>query len=233
MKRIAIAAGWLLWIGLPSGRSSVVEVLNLQPSSQHVRIRVLHDSEPVPNVALVVSGAADAKPRFSLVSDSHGAVKLPTLPPGNYCIRALASPTLRADLCLAVSKKFGKKTSSFSMDLLVKPASPSTLEERLEAAENEATTVRLQEFRGVVEDPSGTGISGTMIQIFYKGSRGHAQVAKTTSAPNGHFAVHLPVGSYTAVIQFFGFGTRIMTLEIAEDGDAKDLRISLQLAPST
>jgi hypothetical protein len=119
------------------------------------------------------------------------------------------------------------------MDLLVKPPLPPTLEEEVEAAESAPATARLQEFRGVVEDPSGTGISGTMIEIFQKGSRGHAPLAKTTSDPNGHFAVHLSVGAYTAVIQFIGFDTRILTFEIAEDGDAKDLRIPLQLAPST
>jgi hypothetical protein len=233
MKRMAIVLGYLLWVGLPLGRCAVVEVLDLKPSSQHVRIRVLQDSKPVPNVAIVVSGVADGQPHFSVVTDSHGAAKLPTLLPGNYCIEASASPTLRADLCLAVSRRFGGKTSSFSMDLLVKPPLPPTLEESVETTENAPVTARLQEFRGVVVDPSGTGISGTVIQIFHKGSRGHGQVAKTTSEPDGHFAVHLPMGAYTAVIQFFGFDTRILTFEIAENGDAKDLRIGLDLAPST
>jgi hypothetical protein len=233
MKRMAIVLGYLLWVGLPLGRCAVVEVLDLKPSSQHVRIRVLQDSNPVPNVALVVAEVADGQPRFSLVSDSHGVAKLPVLFPGNYCIRASATPTLRADLCLAVSKRFGKKTSEFSMDLLVKAPLPPTLEEKVETAENAPVTARLQEFLGVVVDPSGTGILGTMIEIFHKGSRGHGQVAKTTSGPNGHFAVHLPVGAYTAVIEFSGFDTRILTFEIAEDGDAKDLGIRLDLAPST
>jgi hypothetical protein len=233
MKRIAIAAGCVLWAGLPLVTCAVVEVLALQPSSQHVLITVLQDAKPVQNVAIVVSGADDGQPRFSLVTDSHGVAKLPTLSPGNYCITATATPTLRAELCLAVSNRSGKKTSSFPMDLTVKPPSPPTLEEMVQAAENASATARLQAFQGVVKDPSGTGIPETRIEIFHKGSRAQARVAKTKSDANGHFSVHLADGSYTAVVQVPGFATQILTFEIRRDGDTKDLRISLQLAPST
>jgi hypothetical protein len=233
MKRIAIAAGCLLWAGLPFGKCSVVEVLTLQPSSQHVLVTVLQDAKPVQNVAIVVSGADDGQPRFSLVTDSHGVAKLPTLSPGNYCIAATATPTLRADLCLAVSNRIGKKTSSFLMDLMVKPPLPPTLEEKVEAAENATAMARLREFRGVVKDPSGTGIPETRVEIFHKGSRAQARVARTKSDANGHFSVHLADGSYTAVVQAPGFATQILTFEISGNGDQKALRVSLQLAPST
>jgi hypothetical protein len=233
MKRIAIAAGCLLWAGLPLGKCSVVEVLTLQPSSQHVLITVLQDAKPVQNVAIVVSGANHGQPRFSLVTDSRGVAKLPTLPPGNYCVTATVTHTLRADLCLAVSKRFSKKTSSFSIDLMVKPPLPPTLEERVEAAENTPATARLQEFQGVVKDPSGAGIPQTRIEIFHKGSRARALVARNRSDANGHFSVHLEDGFYTAVVEAPGFATQILTFEIGGNGDQKDLRISLQLAPST
>jgi hypothetical protein len=215
------------------GRCSVVVVLNVQPSSENVRIKLLHDGKPVRDVKIEVL-MADEQPRLSLTTNEHGAATLPTLPPGRYHIVATAaSGGLGADLVLDVSKSKKKKTSLFSMDLFVRPPPPPALADKIAVAEGIGPGERLQEFQGAVSDPSGAVAQGAKVAIFQRGSLGKAQVARTTSDATGHFSAHLEDGSYTAIFQLPGFSTQIQVFEIAGNGDKKDLQIVLQVASCT
>ncbi len=232
MKTVLFIAGLLLLAGMRTGACSVVEVLNVQPSSQNIRITVLRDGIPVRDVKLEVLMAAE-QPRLSLSTDKHGVAALPSLPPGRYHIVATSSGGLGADLVLDVSKNKGKKTSSFSMDLSVRPPPPPTLAQRIATAEGLATSKRMQSFHGILEDPSGAGIQGAKIEISQKGSLGKAQVTKVASDTTGHFSAPLANGAYTAVFQVPGFSAQIQVFEIALDGDMKESRIILQITPCT
>lgn len=232
MKTVLLIAGLVLMADMRTAACSVVEVLNVQPSSQNIRITVLHDGIPVRDVKLEVL-MADEQPRLSVSTDKHGAAALPSLPPGRYHIVATSSGGLGADLVLDVSKNRGKKISSFSMDLFVRPPPPPTLAQRIATAEGQATSKRIQSFHGILEDPSGAGIQRAKIEIFQKGSFGKAQVMKVASDATGHFSAPLANGAYTAVFQVPGFSTQIQVFEIELEGDIKESRIILQLAPCT
>jgi hypothetical protein len=232
MKRVLIIAGLLLLAGMGTGACSVVEVLNVQPSSQNIRITVLRDGITVRDVKLEVL-MADEQLRLSVSTDKHGTAALPSLPPGRYHIVATSSGGLGADLVLDVSKNRGKKTSLFSMDLSVRPPPPPTLAQRIATAEGLATSKRMQSFHGILEDLSGAGIQGAKVEIFQKGSLGKAQVTKVASDATGHFSAPLADGAYTVIFQVPGFSTQIQVFEIALDGDMKESRIILQIAPCT
>ncbi len=232
MRFVAVAAGCLLLAGMATGNCSVVEVLKVQSSSQNVRIIALRDGNPLHDVKIEVF-TSDERPLLSVSTNKYGVVTLPLLPPGRYHVAAAAPGGLGADLMLDVSKKKGKKTSAFSMELFVRPPQPPDLAKRITIAEETGASERLQEFRGLVEDPAGAGIRGTEIEVSQKGSLGKVQVAKTQSDTTGRFSVHLAAGAYTAVFQVAGFSTQIQIFEIAEDGAQRDLRIVLQLAPCT
>lgn len=232
MRVLAISFAVLLTTGVPPNSCSMVEVLTVQPSSQNVRIAVLKDGKPVPDVKLVVSGT-DGQIRFNLSTNRHGATKIRKLAPGNYCIMAVATPTLRADLCLAVSRKAKKATSSFSMDLIVKPRLPPTLEEELEAAEATAPNERIREFAGDVEDPSGAVVPNVDIEVFRRGDRDKAHALKLRTDQRGRFSAALADGVYTAVFQIGGFQTRLLTVELAKDAVQQDLRVNLKLGLCT
>jgi hypothetical protein len=136
---------------------------------------------------------------------------------------------------LAVSKGKGKNESSFTLNLAIRPPSPPTLEDKIVAAEA-ADAARLRQFEGVVVDPSGARIAQTKIDVFKKGSRGTVRAGQTQSDADGRFSVNLPEGSYAAVFSIPGFSIYIVVFEITQNADpanAKGLRVSLQLAPST
>ena len=236
MKTLMIPVACLFWASLAAGRS--VEVLSVQPSSQHVRISASNNGNSLNGANLQVFGGDGASPSreqlfASLTTDVHGVAVLPKLSPGHYHIVATAGGGLQADLLLDVSRRKGKETSSFSLELIVKPPPPPTLEEMIDAAESVASGESLQEFKGIVMDPSGTGVPAVQIEIFHKGSKGVTRVAKTKSDAMGHFSVHLAAAPYAATFQCQGFSTGIHIFEIKEDGDQKELRFVLRVGAST
>jgi hypothetical protein len=231
MKLFATSTAFLLLVSIAAAKPSV-EVLQILPSSQNARIRVLHDGNPLQNVKIEVF-AADEHLRLSLSTDADGVAVLPPLPRGRYRIAANAPGGLGADLVLDVSKHKRKKPSEFSLVLFVRPPTPPTLEERIAAAEGGIVSERVQGFKGIAVDPAGAGIPQTKIEIFQKGSGGKAAVATAESDATGHFSTHLAKGAYAAIFRAQGFSTQICVFEITEDGEQKDLRIRLDLAPST
>jgi hypothetical protein len=232
MRALASVAAYLFLTALAPARCAVVEVLNVQPSAQRVRITTLRDAKPVGNVPVAVL-SADEQPRFSFSTNNKGTAVLPKLSPGRYHIAATAPGGFRADLILEVTVQPGRKTSSFSMDLVLKPPPPPTMEEKIAAAENTAPAESLKVFTGFVVDPTGAALAETAIAFYPKGSRGRRAAAETRSDESGRFSVHLPAGTYTAVFRRSGFAARFFVFEIADSGESKDLRVALQLAEST
>jgi hypothetical protein len=230
----AIAACTLVSASLASAKPAEVQVLNVEPSFQHVRILTLYDGKPLQGVKLEVF-SKDERRRLSLATNEQGIAKLSLSPPGRYRIAADAANGLGADLILAVSKGKGKKESSFTLNLAVRPPPPPSFEDKIVAAEK-AGPVRLRQFEGVVMDPSGGVVPQTRIGVFKKGSRGKLQIAKAESDASGHFFAHLSDGSYTALFSAQGLSTYIAVFEIAKDDDSADtagLRIVLQIGPFT
>jgi hypothetical protein len=234
MKFPAIATCTLVFAGFASAKPSEVQVLNAEPSFQHVRILTLYEGKPLQGVRLEVFSKGE-RHRLSLVTNEEGVAKLSLAPPGQYRIEADAAGGLGGDLVLAVSKGKGRNESSFTLELAVRPPLPPTLEQKILAAEN-TSGARLRKFEGVVVDPIGTAIPQTTIIVFKRGSQGKVRMGKAKSDATGHFSARLADGSYTAVFSIPGFSTYIVALEITQDVDPANvngLRVSLQLAPST
>jgi hypothetical protein len=232
MKVPAIAFLTLLSASFSSGKCSVVEVLSVEPSSQKVRIVVLHGGTPLSDVR-VEAFSKDEQPHKSVSTNKRGVAQLSLSPPGRYHIAANAAGGLGADLILDVSKGKGKNVSSFTLNLTLRPPPPPSFEDRIVTAEN-AAAVTLRQFAGSVTDPAGAVIAQTEIEVFEKGSRGTVRALQTESDAAGQFSAQLPEGSYTAVFRVPGFSVYILVFEISEadePANAKSLRIPLQIAP--
>jgi hypothetical protein len=229
---VALAATSLLWAEPPPASAVMVEVIPCQASSQRARITIDLNGKSAKDVRLILT-TLENQPVQALSIDEFGIAVLPPLTPGKYLVSASAPENLGAALCVEISKKKWKQVSSFSLALKTLPPAPPTREELLSAAEDKPPRERIQQFRGVVVDPSGAAVSGIVIQIFPKGARDDARTAKATSDASGHFSVALPDGVYTAFLMSPGFRTEIVTFEITHAGTANGLRISLQIGMIT
>ena len=228
---VALAAASLLWAE-SSFAIAAVEVIPCQASSQGARITIDLNGKPAKDVKLIVT-TPENQPVQALSMDEFGVAVLPPLAPGKYLVSASAPENLGAALCVEISKKKWKQVSSFSMTLKTLPPPPPTREELLSAAENRAPRERIQEFKGVVVDPSGPAVAGTLIQIFPKAARDDARTVKVTSDASGRFSAALPDGISAALFMSPGFRTEIVAFEITHAGAANGLGISLQIGMST
>jgi hypothetical protein len=111
MRLLPTAVAFLFFsVGVTNSAS--VDVIGIEPSSQNAQITVLLDGKPQKDVKLTIT-TTDRQPKASLVTDSLGVVRLPTLPPGDYCVTASADPKGPSLIGLAISAHQGK--SKFSM----------------------------------------------------------------------------------------------------------------------
>jgi 5-hydroxyisourate hydrolase-like protein (transthyretin family) len=200
-----------------------------QPSSQRVQIKTLQNGNPIKDVKIEVFTTENQVRLFSLSTNDQGVASLPTLPPARYLIVASAASGLGADLVLDVSKRLGHKMSLFSMELGVRPPLPPTFEEKMTDAENESPRESGKEFRGILQDPSGSGVPNANVDVYAKGARVKTQALKIKTDETGRFSAPLADGIYTVLFQRAGFQTEIVVIEISGDAQAKDLRISLKL----
>ena len=209
-----------------------VEVVLPQKASQRVRITTQVSGRPRNDVRVDVYryqlGSGDEpKPFLSFNSDDAGILVTPTLPLGRYHLIASSGPKLRADLYLDVSKKSGKRESSFSMELSESPY--PTLEEQWVAADEMSVKDRVRAFHGIVYDPSGAPIRDVSIEVAKKGSIGHTPVLRAKSGPNGEFSAQLSEGTYVALFSMPGFHIVFLPLEVTGSG-SESLRVTLPLA---
>jgi hypothetical protein len=230
MGTAALAASSLLWA--TTSYASSVTVVNppCAASSQRARIEIVLEEKPATNAQLVVT-THENRLIQTLSVDKSGLVVLPRLAPGKYDLTASAPGTYGASICVEIPEKKLKQVSSFSLALQtpLNMLAPWLLTE----AENKAPRELIREFKGVVLDQSGGGVSGMIIQVLPRGVRDDARSIKTITDPNGQFAVHLADGIYTALFVFPGFHSEIMVFEITQAGAAKDLRVPLKVGSTT
>lgn len=236
--RIATIAVWsLLVMAAPVclGASPSVEVVAPQKSSQRVRVVFLVDGVPQKGVRVemyryTLASGEESKPLVSLTSDDDGKVATAVLSPGHYHLVASAEHNLRADLYLDVSRKLGKQTSSFSMNLV--PSQYPTPEQLWAAAEGVPVKDRLEAFCGTMYDPSGAKLSGVSIEVVRMGTQGKEQVAQLESGKDGRFSAHLADGAYVARFSMPGFQIAFVPFEVTRQG-SEELRVTLQIGRAT
>jgi hypothetical protein len=229
MKKPFWLAAVCLLFAAALGAQPSVNVMEVLPSSQNAQITVLANGEPLQNVKIEVF-AADGKLRISIFTDDRGIVVLPPLPRGRYHIAATGPGRLGGDLLLNLSQQRKKNPSVFSLMLFDRPI---TLEERIAVAEASASIERIQELKGITVDPAGAAIPRIEIEVFERGAVGKAPMAIAESDATGHFSVRIAKGTYSAVLRAQGFSAQIRVFEIAPEADSRDLRIRMELAPST
>jgi len=225
-----MASSVLLFCGCISSAASV-DVIGIQRSAQKARITVLMHGKPQKGVQLTVR-TTDGQPKVSLVTNSHGLVRLPTLPPGDYCVVALAAPPLRrSEICLAISAH--NRGRKFSMILVPAPHPPPTVEEMLEAAERTRTPERVSQLAGVVQDTLGAVIAHAQVEITTRGSRDFTHSRKTVTDQAGRFTCPLEPGSYTAIFQAPGFETKILVFDVAPDASKSHVVVKMEVGAVT
>jgi hypothetical protein len=166
--------------------------------------------------------------------DDSGSVVLPRLAPAKYILTASTPENLGGSICVEISKKKPKQVSSFTLALRTLSPNTLTIEQMLAAGGNSAPSEHIQEFKGRVVEPTGTGVFGTVIQIFPRAARvrDDPRSVRVVADANGHFSAALSDGIYTALFMTPGFQTKTVTFEISHQGTANGLRISLQISMS-
>jgi hypothetical protein len=229
-----VLAGAVFVLADPSTASASIEVMTCQPSSQRARITIDLNGRLARDVKVVVTtlGYRHIK---SLAVGQAGLVVLPRLSPAQYLVTASAQRNQSGSICLEMSDQKGSEISSFPLTLHPVPPPSPTLEQALRGAGKTAPSENIQQFNGVVVDPSGATISGTAIQIFPKGVRvsDDKRSIKVLSGSMGEFSVELTDGVYTALFMSPGIKQKIVTFEISRRGAASGLRITLQLGEVT
>jgi 5-hydroxyisourate hydrolase-like protein (transthyretin family) len=233
--KIAAIAVWVLLLLAPNaGLCSVMVNGPPTKSSRNVVVTTLFEGKPQKGVKVEIYRCrkqAEANPSFTLITGEDGTVAPPALAPGEYRIVASADLNLVADLDLRVSSHFKEKTSSFSMELVASRF--PTWEQQLAAAEQMPVKGRLQNFSGVVRDPTGAAIPDVAIEIIRKGTHGKERVAQLKSDREGSFSKELAEGAYIAVVSAQGFGTQMLPFEISKSQGGGDLRVRLEPGAST
>ena len=232
MKRGAMIAIALFAASVVSVSSFAnVRVEAIQRSTQKVRLNVSKDHAPIVNAKIEILNQDEKPLPFALSTGAAGVANLPLLKPGHYHVVASADGGLHADLYLDVSKN-GKKTTVFSLDLFVEPPPLPSFQERLAAAEKEATAVQLAKFNGVVKDQVGAAVARTKVEIYRRGAFADGPVATSDADTTGDFSSHLSDGSYTAVFSCSGFSPEIALFDIVRGSNKSNMQIVLKVAPA-
>jgi hypothetical protein len=234
----ALTVASLLYANPVRANAAMVEAIVCEASSQKARITIDLNGRDATDVQVIVSsfGSRPGKPlRTSLSIDKSGLVILPHLAPGQYLIAAGAGENRGGSLWVEISKEKWKEVSSLSLALHPLPPDSPTLERLLTASGKKAPIEQIQQFQGVVVDPSGAPVLGTGVQIYPKGARvrDNKHAVKVKTDPRGDFSVALRDGVYTAVFIRAGFQPKIVTFEISHTRTTNELRISLQLGMAT
>ncbi|HKM83283.1 MAG TPA: hypothetical protein VJY15_20275 [Candidatus Acidoferrum sp.] len=204
-------------------RAAIAQMPTTAPSSRNVRITAYVNGEPLQGTEVEVF-QREKEPLGSLSTDDHGVAVLPPLKPGFYSIVAASGEDLVANLYLHVMENAESEVSVFSMDL-----QPTATAQMLATAAKMPVTERIQEFKGVAEDPSGAGVPGASIEVYPRGSEAKSKRIQLKADENGHFSAPLADGIYTVVVRMQAFRDSFLVFEVTQDGKAKELRVSLRV----
>jgi hypothetical protein len=225
MNIFAMSCALLLFAA--SAFSECVEVVALKPQVSSPEVTIMASAEGKPaaraDVEVLVHGNETL---FFHVTDERGVLKLPRLKPGDYEVIVTSADNLFSKMILLHVTDDPKGAAGvFVLDLnpvQLSSASPA-------AAAKAPVSERVREFKGVVQDASGAAVPGAFIKVFPRDSREDATPLGLRTDSAGHFSSPLPSGTYTAVIRSPGFRVAFLVFEIARDGEAKELRSTLQV----
>lgn len=222
-KPVIISACCLLLAGMAVAKSVEVGTVKAQESSHNVRITVVLNGKPV-NLARVEFCTTTAPQIcFTVFTGDDGIAVPQALALTTYHVVALFEDDVSSDLYLHISS-LGTATS-FAMDLT---PSFEAAQAVLAAAEKLPVREIVREFRGSLQDPSGSMITGVNIKVVRKGSADKENVLRLKSDANGHFSAQLTDGAYVAFFSSPGFRTEIVSFEVAAQGE-KEMLIKLQI----
>lgn len=179
---MAMLWAFLLYASLAS--SECVEVIPV-PSSRNVRITAHVNGKPLQGAEVEVFQTG-----VSFYTDDQGVAMLPPLKPGFYSIVAASGEDLVASLYLHVMENSESKVSVFLMDL-----QPTAKAQMLATAAKMPVSERVQEFKGVAEDPSGAGVPGALIEVYPRDSEAKSKRIQLKAGENGHFSAPLADGT--------------------------------------
>jgi hypothetical protein len=229
MKLIAIAAACMLLPRLAIGACETVEQVSYQPSSPRIRITALVDGKMEGGTRVDVFPSPLGPPaQVSITADDDGIAAIPPLAPGYYEITATSKRGLRASLFVIVSSDRRKTPSAFSMNLKPDKFFPR-LQDKLEAARTRPSSERIQDFAGVVRDPTGGGVPGARIRVWKKRLQDEALPVEIRSDSVGRFSTHLAEGTYIALFQSGGFLPEVLVFDVVRGEGLKDLRVSMEV----
>lgn len=231
MKILAILCCFLFFAGIAA--PECVEVGPLKPLISSPEVTILASAEGKPaaraSVEVLIHGTEAV---FLLRTDERGVVKLPRMKPGDYAVVLTSADKLLSKMILLHVTDDPKGTAGvFVMDL--QPETLPSASAALSAAAKAPVSERVREFQGVVEDVTGARIPGAFVEVFPKetiNSKETADPVALRADSIGHFSSALPPGIYTAIFRAPGFRPWFLVVEITKDGQAKELRATLQIS---
>jgi 5-hydroxyisourate hydrolase-like protein (transthyretin family) len=189
------------------------------PSPQNIQLIVTANGKPANGIAVAFYRDEGGILYWTGSTDANGQLSPPKLAPGWY--RAVAETGKRkATLRLDVQNK-NNKHATFQMKL--------ELPYPLNAAEDDPVAARIEDFRGIVFDQSGTVVPNAKIEVVRRDRADVGAIANLQSDEKGAFSVHLDEGTYAAVFRCFNFKTKVVVFEVTRKGE-KELRTTLEIA---
>jgi Carboxypeptidase regulatory-like domain len=230
---VAIAAASFSFLA----RSALAECVTIETvksaepyrlSRQNVRIKTILYNKAASGVKVAIYRMDGSNP-YSLVSDKNGVVVAKQLEPGSYRVIA-TSDTSTGSLLLHVSRSGKKEMSDFFISLAT-PApyarSPLSAAEMLSAMK-QPVSAHVQQFNGVVLDPSGAPIPGADIAVTQTDPANADNLIELHSDQSGRFSKSLPEGTYVAIFRSQGFRDAVAVFEVTNKG-TKDLQVKMTL----
>ena len=235
MKRLLLAAASLLVAVQARSECIIVEPHTVKTSSQEIRFEIpLHaDGTPFKDAKIeIISDSIEGSPLFSMKVNNVGEAVSPKLPLGFFHVVASAPGDFSAEIDLLVTPTAEKQTKPYLLSLTFQRP-PSAFDlffiRSVDPAMSKPPAETVQEFKGVVVDPTGAFTPRVKIRIFPKGFSDASQVIVATTDDKGQFSIPLSSGTYTAVFQMAGFRNHVIVFEIARDGSPKNLEVALEL----
>ncbi len=197
-----------------SAAADTVVVVSVQRCSSppHALIKVTELGKGIRSAHLDVYHEIEhgERPAWAGLSDKHGVATLPELEPGDYRVVADYGK-LNATMFLTVSGDGGGAARcEIKLTPPDAPRTPDSLPEQ-------TASIRVRQFRGVIEDTAGGVIRRATIRVLRKSSD-KQDLAKIQSDEKGRFSLHLKPGPYLAAFEVPGFTMQVVSFMVSKDG---------------